>query len=133
MDRQPRTEAELCFYIPTRGEKPFRNRFETAPGVYKTNIETEAKRVAIFDARTLAAPPRLDIDGYELVAHETDVDFSDEGAIRSKLVLEKQMRLLPHRVTQVFVERGVGGRIRRRVLQLAKLEPLAGEVLDQRL
>ena len=83
MDLQPRTEAELYFYIPTGGEKPFRNRFETAPGVYETNIVAEAKHVPIFDARTLADAPRLDIDGYELVAHETDVDFSDEKAIRS--------------------------------------------------
>ena len=83
MNLQPRTEAELYFYIPTTAEKPFRNQFETSPGVYETNIEAEGRRVPVFDARRLADAPRLDIDGYELVAHETDVDFGDEEAIRS--------------------------------------------------
>ena len=83
MDLLPRTEAELYFHIPTGGEEPFRNQFETAFGVHETNIEAEATHVPIFDARTLADAPRLDSDGHEPVAHETDVDFFDEEAIRS--------------------------------------------------
>ena len=55
----------------------------------------------------------------------------DKGTILSKLVFEKQLRLLPHRVTQAFVKRGVGGRVRCRVPELAQLQPLAGEVLDE--
>ena len=78
----PHVNAELNFLRPMAG-KPFRNLFESAPGVYETNIATDAHAVAIHDARALEASPRLDVEGFEVVGHETAVDFGNEDEIAS--------------------------------------------------
>ncbi len=56
----------------------------------------------------------------------------DNGAIVPKLVLEKQLRFLLHRITQVLVERNIGGRIRYQVPEAPQLQPLDRKVFDQR-
>jgi hypothetical protein len=71
-------------YVVDRGEKPVTHI--SRPGVRgnKHEAEYEAHTVAIHNARSLAAQPSLDREGFALTRHETKVtDFFDQEQLRS--------------------------------------------------
>jgi hypothetical protein len=75
-------EAEVN-YLLFNGVRPSTYAYPPPPGVPARTGEPDKRRVRIENARRLAEPPALDVQGFELRAHHTAVkDFSGEALIR---------------------------------------------------
>jgi hypothetical protein len=76
-------EADLNYLVPN-GRRPVNYAYPAPPGVPQNSGEFAAKRVRIVDGRRQAQRPTLDVSGFELVQHASQVaDFSNESTIRS--------------------------------------------------
>lgn len=76
-------EAQVNYLTPMT-EKPVNYTFQPPPGVPWRSGKREAYRVEVRNARTLAARPTLDEQGFALFDHETSVrDFCDAAEVRS--------------------------------------------------
>jgi hypothetical protein len=77
----PGGRAELAYFAPTT-ERPYNYynyMYEPPAGSARENCEYRVSPTWIADARTMAAPPRIHLEGFELWdAPTTVVDFSDE-------------------------------------------------------
>lgn len=63
--------------------------FPAPPGVPQNSGDFAARRVRIEDGRRQSQRPTLDVNGFELVEHPSQVaDFSDESTIRSAYYVE---------------------------------------------
>ncbi len=70
-------------YLADLGEKPYFYLYEPPPGMPWRNTKGDRRRVVIHDARGLAPPPSLDVEGFRLTSHETAVaDLYDANAVR---------------------------------------------------
>src|SRR5262244_2943045 len=88
----PVTEATLN-YLAESEHKPVSYTY-TPPSGPAPRVRTERHRVAIRDARKLAAAATLDREGFERVAHPTAVrDFLDEAELRSRYYAEVESLL----------------------------------------
>jgi hypothetical protein len=90
-------EADLN-YLASNGRRPVSYAYPPAPGVAQYSGEVATRRVRIVNARTEASRPTLDVNGFELVEHESRLeDFSVDAAIRS--VYYAEIDALLRRVT----------------------------------
>jgi hypothetical protein len=82
VDRLPAVEAELN-YLAAMSERPRTYTYDPADGVPRSNIVTEAHKVAIRDARPVASAVSLDREGFGLVRQHSAVrDFYDNDEVR---------------------------------------------------
>jgi hypothetical protein len=73
-------EGKLYFTARPAGEKLYAYTYKPPEGVAGTNIKAEAHQVRIESLREAAPDARLDVEGFQLVGHETSVaDFWDEA------------------------------------------------------
>jgi hypothetical protein len=80
--------AELTYLAPTT-ERPHNYMYEPPAGVPRENCECRGRRVWITDARAMASPLSVHVEGFELWDAPTGVsDFTDEDAIRSRYYAE---------------------------------------------
>ena len=76
-------EAQVNYLTPMT-EKPVNYTFQPPPGVPWRSGRPEPHRIQVRNARTLAAQPSLDEQGFVLVAHGTSVrNFHDAAEVRS--------------------------------------------------
>ena len=76
-------EAQVNYLTPMT-EKPVNYTFQPPPGVPWRSGRPEPHRIQVRNARTLAAQPSLDEQGFVLVAHRTSVrNFHDAAEVRS--------------------------------------------------
>ena len=115
-------EGKLYFTARPTGEKLYAYTFKPPEGVAGTNIRAEAHQVRIDNLREAAPDARLDVEGFQLVGHETSVaDFWDEA----------QTMALGHPETAELVKAATGARrvvvfdhtLRRRVDGVADRTP----------
>lgn len=75
-------EADVNYILST-GERPSYYAYPPPPGIPQQTGARDVRRVRIEDARRLAEPPSLDVQGFALRSHRTAVeDFGDEASIR---------------------------------------------------
>ncbi len=80
--RQPSVTAELAYLVPMT-ERPYNYMYEPPSGTAQQNCEYRLSPVRIRDARAMASPPSIHVEGFELWDAPTAVtDFADENAIR---------------------------------------------------
>jgi hypothetical protein len=78
----PHVDAALNYLGPVTG-KPYNYTYDPPPGAARTNVESEAHVVPIYDARTAAPDATLDREGFALVhQHSAVQDFYDEDEVR---------------------------------------------------
>ena len=80
----PRSVEGVLTYCVRTGEKPVSG--STGPGgrLYHRSGSYEERRVSILDGRPLAERLSLDVEGFRLVRHETQVtDFYDDEQLRA--------------------------------------------------
>ena len=76
-------EADLNYLVPN-GRRPVNYAYPPPPGVPQNSGEFSPKRVRIVDGRRQPQRPTLDVCGFELVQHASQLaDFASESAIRS--------------------------------------------------
>jgi hypothetical protein len=76
-------EAQVNYLTPTT-EKPVNYTFQPPPGVPWRSGRPEVHRIQVHNARTLAARPSLDEQGFALLDHGTSVgNFFDAAEVRS--------------------------------------------------
>ena len=86
--RPPGVTAALAYLSPTT-ERPFNYMYEPPAGTARQNCEYRLSPVWIKDARAMASPPSVHVEGFELWDAPTAVaDFTDEHAIRSRYYAE---------------------------------------------
>ncbi len=79
----PRVEAELNYIVPGT-EKPFVYMYKPPPGLAEQSGRYEGRKVAIADARPIAARLSLDGQGFCLRSHRTAVrDFLNDAEVTS--------------------------------------------------
>lgn len=70
-------------YIAPMLERPRNYTFEPPPGVPRSNVVNDARRVAIHDARPIADRVSLDANGFAVMQHRSAVrDFLDDEEVR---------------------------------------------------
>ncbi len=80
--------AELTYLAPTT-ERPYNYMYEPPAGMSRENCEYQRRQVWITDARAIASPLSVHVEGFELWDAPTGVsDFTDEDAIRSRYYAE---------------------------------------------
>jgi hypothetical protein len=88
--RVPTVIAELAYLAPTT-ERPFNYMYDPPAGVARQNCEYQLSSVQIADARAMASPSDIQIEGFELWNAPTSiVDFRDEEAIRTRYYAEAE-------------------------------------------
>ncbi len=74
-------EARLTYAVDT-GEKPVSESVEPGGPLVRRSGESEDRTVRIFNGRRLSPQPELDVNGFELLRHETVMrDFRDVDAV----------------------------------------------------
>lgn len=87
-------DGELFYLVPARG-KPYRYTYAPPPGTPEQNTQYASHRMRIEDGRAATVPPRLDVEGFQLVEHETTVnDFHDETQLRDVYYAEAEALVL---------------------------------------
>lgn len=82
--RLPGVTAALA-YLASTTERPYNYMYEPPAGIARENCEFRAGPVRISDARAMALPPAIHVEGFELWdAPSAVTDFTDEDAIRSR-------------------------------------------------
>jgi hypothetical protein len=82
--RPPGVTAELAYLAPIT-ERPYNYMYEPPTGAAQQNCEYRMSAVRIEDARAMASPPSVHVEGFELWDAPTAVtDFTDEDAIRKR-------------------------------------------------
>jgi hypothetical protein len=82
IDALPRIAADLHYLIPM-AEKPRSYTYEPPAGIPRSNAEYGARRVAIHDARPIAADVSLDREGFVLIEQTSAVgNFYDDDEVR---------------------------------------------------
>jgi hypothetical protein len=70
-------------YIAPMLERPRNYTFEPPPGVPRSNVVNDARRVAVHDARPIADRVSLDANGFAVMQHRSAVrDFLDDEEVR---------------------------------------------------
>ena len=96
----PSVEGKL-FFTTRAPEKLYTYTYKPPEGVPGTNIKTEPQEVRIENLRVVAPHANLDVEGFQLVRHETAVaDFWDEA----------QTMALGHPETAELVKAATGAR-----------------------
>ena len=86
--RLPGVMAALAYLAPTT-ECPYNYMYEPPAGTAQENCEYRMSPVWIKDARAMASPPSIHMEGFELWDAPTTVaDFTDEDAIRNRYYAE---------------------------------------------
>jgi hypothetical protein len=86
--RLPGVTAALA-YLARTIERPYNYMYEPPAGTAQENCEYRMSPVWIKDARAMASPPSIHMEGFELWDAPTTVaDFNDEDAIRSHYYAE---------------------------------------------
>jgi len=86
--RIPGVTAGLAYLAPTT-ERPYNYMYEPPAGTARENCEYRLSPVRINDARAMASPPSIHVEGFELWDAPTKVaDFTDEDAIRNRYYAE---------------------------------------------
>jgi hypothetical protein len=86
--RVPGVTAGVSYLCPTM-ERPYNYMYEPPAGTARDNCEYRVSQVRIADARAMASPPTIHVEGFELWDAPTSmVDFRDEDAIRSNYYAE---------------------------------------------
>jgi hypothetical protein len=86
--RLPGVTAGLAYLAPTT-ERPYNYMYEPPTGTAQQNCEYRVSPVWIKDARAMASPPSINVEGFELWDAPTTVtDFTDEDAIRNRYYAE---------------------------------------------
>jgi hypothetical protein len=86
--RLPGVTAGLAYLAPT-AERPYNYMYEPPVGTPRQNCEYRMSPVWIKDARAMASPPSVDVEGFELWdAPSVVADFSDEDAVRNRYYVE---------------------------------------------
>jgi hypothetical protein len=86
--RLPGVTAGLAYLAPIT-ERPFNYMYEPPAGMPRQNCEYRMRPMWIKDARAMASPPSVHVEGFELWDAPTAVaDFSDEDAIRNRYYAE---------------------------------------------
>jgi hypothetical protein len=82
--RLPGVTAVLAYLAPAT-ERPYNHMYEPPAGTARENCEYRARPVWIKDARAMASPPAIHVEGFELWdAPSAVTDFTDQDAIRSR-------------------------------------------------
>jgi hypothetical protein len=77
-------EAGLSYLAPT-AERPYSYMYDPPAGIARQNCEYRLRPVWIGDARAMASPPSIHVEGFELWDAPTSIeDFEDEDAIRNR-------------------------------------------------
>jgi len=77
-------EAALSYLAPT-AERPYSYMYDPPAGIAQQNCEYRLRPVWMGDARAMASPPSIHVEGFELWDAPTSVeDFDDEDAIRNR-------------------------------------------------
>jgi len=88
VSRIPTVTAELAYLAPTTA-RPFNYMYDPPAGVARQNCEYQLSTVRIADARAMASPPDIQVEGFELWNAPTSiVDFRDAEAIRTRYYAE---------------------------------------------
>jgi hypothetical protein len=88
LPRVPGVTAELAYLSPPSG-RPYTYMYEPPADVAKHNCDYKVSSVRIADARAMASPSTLHVQGFELWDAPTSIaDFRDEDAIRSRYYAE---------------------------------------------
>ena len=88
MPRLSGVTADIAYLAPVN-ERPYNYMYEPPSGTARQNCDYQLRPVWIQDARAMAAPPSVDIDGFELWDAPTSVkDFTDVDAIRTHYYAE---------------------------------------------
>jgi hypothetical protein len=70
-------------------ERPYNYMYEPPAGTARQNCDYRVSEVRIADARAMASPPSIHVEGFELWDAPTAmVDFRDEDAVRSRYYAE---------------------------------------------
>jgi hypothetical protein len=70
-------------YIAPMLDRPRNYTFEPPPGVPRSNVVNDARRVAVHDARPIADRVSLDANGFAVMQHRSAVrDFLDDEEVR---------------------------------------------------
>jgi hypothetical protein len=86
--RLPGVTAGLAYLAPTT-ERPYNYMYEPPTGTAQQNCEYRVSPMWIRDARAMASPPSIHVEGFELWDAPTAVtDFTDEDAIRKRYYAE---------------------------------------------
>ena len=86
--RLPGVTAVLAYLAPTT-ERPYNYMYEPPAGTARENCEYRESPVWIKDARAMASPPAIHVEGFELWdAPSAVTDFTDQDAIRSRYYAE---------------------------------------------
>ena len=86
--RLPGVTAALAYLAPAT-ERPYNYMYEPPAGTARENCEYLAKPVWIKDARAMASPPAIHVEGFELWdAPSAVTDFTDQDAIRTRYYAE---------------------------------------------
>jgi hypothetical protein len=81
-------------YLRYDGRRPSSYAYPPPPGVPQRTGIPDVRRVQIANARQLATPPTLDVYGFELRSHRTEVgDFDSEDQIRTVYYREAEQIL----------------------------------------
>ena len=86
--RLPGVTAVLAYLAPTT-ERPYNYMYEPPAGTARENCEYRESPVWIKDARAMASPPAIHVEGFELCdAPSAVTDFTDQDAIQSRYYAE---------------------------------------------
>jgi hypothetical protein len=86
--RLPGVTAGLA-YLAATTERPYNYMYEPPAGTAQQNCEYLVRPVWIKDARAMASPPSIHVEGFELWDAPIAVtDFTDEDAIRNRYYAE---------------------------------------------
>jgi hypothetical protein len=78
----PHVEAELNYLVPI-AEKPRTYTYDPPSGLPRSNAAYEARRLPIYDVRSLASEISLDGEGFAIIRHRSVVrDFFDDQEVR---------------------------------------------------
>jgi hypothetical protein len=87
-------EAHVQYVIPT-ATKPFSYEFDPPPGIPRRSAAFNERRIQIHDARQLAVPPSLDIQGFALRRQPTQVsNFYDAAEVEAVYYPELERLLM---------------------------------------
>lgn len=82
IEQLPKVEGEV-FYLVKMAEKPHSYSYNPPPGVPRTNMVLEGRRLPMHDMRPVADTLSLDREGFALLTSPTAVrDFYDEAELR---------------------------------------------------
>ncbi len=86
--RLPGVTAALAYLAPST-ERPYNYMYEPPAGTARENCEYRMSPVWIKDARAMASPPSIHVEGFELWDAPTTVaDFTDEDATQNRYYAE---------------------------------------------